>query len=93
MDAARAAEAFLRTAQSMLRDLNDLAAGGLFAELAARAEVLGQEARALGLPDLALAAEWLAANALAGAPVQQRLAEVQRKLAAGLSALEDAQGR
>jgi len=93
MDAARAAEAFLRTAQSMLRDLNDLAAGGLFAELAARAEVLGQEARALGLPDLALAAEWLAANALAGAPVQQRLAEVQRKLADGLSALEDPQGR
>ena len=83
------AATFLHAAQRILHDLTDLAGGGFFTELAAKAEALGQEARSLGLPELALAAEWLAANALAGAPVQQRLADVQRTLAAGLAALPD----
>lgn len=79
---------FLTTAQRTLHELHDLADGKLFAGLADRAQAVGREARAIGLPELALAAEWLAANALAGAPVQQRLAIVQAKLTAGVAALE-----
>ena len=79
---------FLTNAQRTLHELHDLADGKLLAGLADRAQEVGREARAVGLPELALAAEWLAANALAGAPVQQRLATVQAKLTAGVAALE-----
>ena len=79
---------FLTNAQRTLHELHDLADGKLLAGLADHAQEVGREARAVGLPELALAAEWLAANALAGAPEQQRLATVQAKLTAGVAALE-----
>ena len=86
--------AFLATARRQVQALRDLVDNqrGANDQLARRlgdaATGFAAQARSVGLPELAAAAEWLAASAYAGVPVAARLQTLQERLDSGLAALE-----
>ena len=86
--------AFLGTARRQVHALGDLvddqrgADDQLARDLGDAATGFAAQARSVGLPELAAAADWLAASAYAGVPVAARLQTLQERLDSGLAALE-----
>ena len=88
-DAARSrVETFLALSERIAFEWHGLADRRHYAALSDRAATLAAQARMVGLPGIALAADWLAATAQADLPVAPRMATLQQRLDAGIILLE-----